>query len=1065
MLERSDAMNASRYLVAGLLAVPAWFCRSEGQATLLDQSFNPGTGPNGPIYAMALQSDGKVVVAGEFSSFDGVARAGLARLTLDGSLDHTFDPGTGTDAPVTGLIPLPDDRVIATGRFTVFDGISRIGIVRLTSGGGVDPSFLPGAQLLKPGRIGGPIAVAVQPDGSVILDGRVFGVGGEPLLRLIRLNLDGSLDQQFGANLHLRDWNVNAVACDEEGNAFAAGDFGYPFGDSDTGVLRLHPDGTLDGTFRARAGLPVVDDVILQPDGKVLILHIASASLVRLQADGGVDLTFRPPQVRERNDLAIRVAAVRRDGGILIGGGFEAVNGIRRRGIASLLPDGSLDLGFDPLAGFGGPGVLRGNTLLPLPDGRVLVAGLFNEFDGFGTPSLARLKRDYESGTNRIYVALSYLQQSEAISPVEVLVVRAGNASQPATVQYNTTGGSAAPDLDFTPQAGALAFAPGERLKRVVVPLVDDRDEEGYEVFELRIDGVSEGAVLDAQSVSRIWVEDDDRFYALEFEDRPEYVVTEASEMARLRVRIESRSFTVPDQRLFTIQTEDRSTVVGRDYLLPTGKPLLANLFYDSWSWPFMFGQIHVPVVDNSMFDGPRSFQVSLVALAQNVKIGSRSNAVVRIVDDDTAAGSARRFNGVVNRLGGVPQDKGLAAGRFTVVDGHRRNRLARLQRDGAVDLEFEPGAGLDGEVTALALQSDGKIIVGGRFTHANGLPRPCLARFHSDGAVDTSFASGLGWAHSRGPEAAVVLALAVQPDGKFLAAGYGDDFGGMRIEGIARALPDGSPDRSFATVDLPLQTIRALVLQPDGKILAGGRLIAKDAEGIVRLHSDGRLDDTFRSDPAAQFFQLQALLAHTDGTIWAGDFSYGRNLGLFRLRTDGTLIPPELPLVYDGRPLREGWISSLDLQPDGRVLAGGVFFDGEARLPGILRFNPHGAVDPSFRGAVGLEVTALALQPQGEIGLFQQVSSDSPGTRFYRLGPSGGLVNDLRFGRLVRLPDGEVHGTLRGQAPTAFAIEASTTLKRRSWGRLTTIPLPNGQMNFIDTQATNLPMRFYRVP
>jgi uncharacterized delta-60 repeat protein len=115
---------------------------SNGQ---LDSTFDPGNGANGPVWSMALQPDGKVVVVGSFTEFNNFPRPGVARLNPGGSLDLTFDPGTGADATVwaVGISPDPvaGDQVVLGGDFLFFNGEFRAGVVRLNSDGSIDPNF------------------------------------------------------------------------------------------------------------------------------------------------------------------------------------------------------------------------------------------------------------------------------------------------------------------------------------------------------------------------------------------------------------------------------------------------------------------------------------------------------------------------------------------------------------------------------------------------------------------------------------------------------------------------------------------------------------------------------------------------------------------------------------------------------------------------------------------------------------------------------------------------------------------------------------------------------------
>src|SRR5207248_8917049 len=83
-----------------------------------DFEFNPGLGADGVVRSVAVQADGKVLLAGEFTSVDGVAVAGIGRLHSDGYLDSSFDPGAGANGPVYAVAALTDGKVVIGGDFT-----------------------------------------------------------------------------------------------------------------------------------------------------------------------------------------------------------------------------------------------------------------------------------------------------------------------------------------------------------------------------------------------------------------------------------------------------------------------------------------------------------------------------------------------------------------------------------------------------------------------------------------------------------------------------------------------------------------------------------------------------------------------------------------------------------------------------------------------------------------------------------------------------------------------------------------------------------------------------------
>src|SRR6185503_2093126 len=160
---------------------------------------------------------------------------------------------------------------------------------------------------------------------------------------------------------------------------------------------------------------------------------------------------------------------------------------------------------------------------------------------------------------------------------------------------------------------------------------------------------------------------------------------------------------------------------------------------------------------------------------------------------DSTFLSSGVGANGDVFSVVVQADGKILLFGDFTTVNGAARNRIARLNSDGTLDFSFlATGTGANLAVNAAALQSDGKITIGGRFTTINGTTRNRMARLNSDGTLDNSFlATGSGINGE-------VLSLALQADGKTVIGGFFTSVNGTGRNGIARLNSDGANDASF---------------------------------------------------------------------------------------------------------------------------------------------------------------------------------------------------------------------------------------------------------------------------
>ncbi|MEI6197654.1 MAG: Calx-beta domain-containing protein, partial [Verrucomicrobiota bacterium] len=208
--------------------------------------------------------------------------------------------------------------------------------------------------------------------------------------------------------------------------------------------------------------------------------------------------------------------------------------------------------------------------------------------------------------------------------------------------------------------------------------------------------------------------------------------------------------------------------------------------------------------------------------------------------------------NGAVLALADQTDDRIMAAGGFTFVNGQHLNYIARLLTDGSVDSSFNPGSGADSPVYALAetfVGGERGIYVGGSFGNFNSVYSPGLARLKNDGSVDTAFATGLG-------ADGVVYAVAAYPTnstyfGKVLFGGTFTHYNGGTLNHFGRLNVDGSVDTNFnASLGVgPNNSVNAIVIQPDGRVLVGGSFTNFNGTALnrlVRLNTDGTLDTNF---------------------------------------------------------------------------------------------------------------------------------------------------------------------------------------------------------------------------
>ncbi len=232
-----------------------------------DTSFDPGSGASDAVNSISLQPDGKVVIGGYFTSYNGTSRSGIARVNADGSLDASFDPGSGVDDAVYATCLLPNGSILVGGGFTVYNNVSRRGIAVVDTNGAVDPAFDPGSV-----SVNNPVtAVAAQNDGKLVIGGSFTQFDGVGRNRIARLNSDGTLDTSFDPGTGF-DGNLTCLGLQPNGKILAGGFFHSVNSVPRFGIARLLPNGGLDASFSAATTVGYdIQTLALQPDAKVFL--------------------------------------------------------------------------------------------------------------------------------------------------------------------------------------------------------------------------------------------------------------------------------------------------------------------------------------------------------------------------------------------------------------------------------------------------------------------------------------------------------------------------------------------------------------------------------------------------------------------------------------------------------------------------------------------------------------------------------------------------------------------------------------------------------------------------
>jgi uncharacterized delta-60 repeat protein len=279
------------------------------------------------IYTLGIQTDGRILAAGMFTGVGGTFRTNIVRLQADGSVDVSFDSAAGPSGLVRKLVVQPDGRILIGGEFTTVNNTNRNRIARLNADGSLDASFDPGTGADNIVR-----TVARLPTGEVMVGGLFTSFDGRPANYLVRLNNDGTLDQSFPAGSGPNN-NVYFIDPQAEGTILIGGDFTAVGGTNINRVARLRADGSVDDTFLPVGGAlggPVYH-IVQQDNGKIVIGGSFSSvngsslnGLARLNADGSLDSGFHSGT--GASDMVLTLA-IQGDGRLVAGGLFATYDG------------------------------------------------------------------------------------------------------------------------------------------------------------------------------------------------------------------------------------------------------------------------------------------------------------------------------------------------------------------------------------------------------------------------------------------------------------------------------------------------------------------------------------------------------------------------------------------------------------------------------------------------------------------------------------------------------------------------------------------------------------------
>ena len=635
-----------------------------------------------------------------------------------------------------------------------------------------------------------------------------------------------------------------------------------------------------------------------------------------------------------------------------------------------------------------GNGVTNATILIPIvnnalsePD-ETFTIRLFNPSIGarlgaIGNATVTILDDDYLPG--RLNFTNAFFTVVEGEPAAVISVSRTGGSQGSLAVQYSTiVGGTATANEDYLPVTNTLSWANGDTaIKTFLVPIFNDGLVEGDETLLLRLsnptlNGTPTPALLGGVTNAILTIKDDDNFGTFGF-NTATYVANENSLSTVVTI----------------VRSQGIAGTVSLNLRITNGASVTSTLL------TFVPGErtkpVVIPIIDNFAQNPNLVLGLGLTSPTPVGALLGRANALLTIFDDetnneppgstDTTFNVGTGFNNAVNALALQPDGKILVGGDFTQVGSTLRNRIARLLVDGRMDVKFSSAvatAGANGSVRSIVSQTDGRVVMGGLFTSVAGVPRNYVARLNFDGTLDTSFNPGNG-------ADGFIYALAetfignssVRTNRRVLAVGGFTTFDGTPRSGVVRLNESGTVDQAFnpgSGVNGTNGTIYCVAVQTDGKVIIGGDFQSFNGQPyarIARLNTDGTVDTTFSAGSGPNQ-SVRAIAIQLDGKIVIGGLFESVNgfalSHIARLGINGAVDSTFAPGVGANDS-----VTAIALQADGKIVLGGEFTraSGLSRNR-ITRLNPDGSADPGINlgTAANSFVAALAVQPDGRIML-----------------------------------------------------------------------------------------------
>ncbi|WP_050030166.1 choice-of-anchor D domain-containing protein [Verrucomicrobium sp. BvORR034] len=957
-------------LFATVTIACAWCATMMAASGDLDPSFGSGLTIDQAPTTMAIQPDGKVVLAGKSFLVSGRVRHGLFRLNADGAPDITFQPETFPGAEVSSLAVQSDGKILAAGILsTSANETPRPTVTRYLPDGRLDTTFQ--APILRGLWDSGNtrhVSILLCPDKKILVsEVEQYTFFSRAYLR--RLNANGAFDTSFDRDYFFDGGSIKSLALQPNGKIIVAGSFESFYAGSTYGagpnISRLNADGSLDTTFAPALEIHPyneIQDVLVQPDGKLITVGVmryesetSYVQLTRLLADGARDTSFTSLPVVGAPYYFLE-AALQSDGKYVL-----ALPGILPTDVSwpgNLLrfnSDGTRDNTF---VGNTGQNV---SALALHHDGKLVVAGEFPE----------RVQRRLnEAGTRQLSIPLAG----------KVRWTRTGTSSAPSRVAFDFLNAQGSVTSTVFPSYGSSYWEWSGTIPAGNGAIQARATWAGHHDVQTIALGTPSPEIAVSQQDSNVA----DNASTVSFTDGAPGTAT-------------TRSFTIANTgpgTLTGINTSITGSQAGAFQViappasaLSSGEATTFIVRLQRTSVGNYSAALHIASndADESSFDisltgsatastWNRTFTDPTSGAVQSEGFDATGNALGTIIVDLDANANTELVlvnntsnSPAVGQFTGLP-DRSIVDAAYSATHGSSPVKL-QIRYDGGTGNDIvlvllNPGqldrdfvAPPDITVHAMAEQPDGKILIGGENDVSSSRR---LLRMDAAGNVDSTFDIGTG------PNVNGVYCVAVLDDGKILVGGAFDSFNGTSRSKLVRLLPNGAVDLTFhaPTITKPVNVLRALA---DGKILVGG---ANDL-GVRRLLPNGGDDTTFlfnrEGRPVTFTGEINTIgIAPDNSLVVAGRMYYAYPTGTptlvmarphaFRFTENGQLIGM-IPLTADGKFL----VGGLGMRPNGKMIAGG---GGERSL---MLWSADGALaERTHSGSAGM--IPAALQADGKV-------------------------------------------------------------------------------------------------